>query len=145
MRRSKKSLLVSIITLVVLTALTTLLIGYWISLANLRRSLEAREEDKVSAIHSIVKAIVGVEIDKLKAVSSLIRNDAVLALALAAYGQTKRITPLRSLLDRLYEGLDVDLLTVTDARGINLYSAKTGRRDGTSADLGNGWPSMGPR
>ena len=35
MRHSKNSLLVSIITLVVITTLTTLLIGYWISLANL--------------------------------------------------------------------------------------------------------------
>ena len=127
----RKSLLFSIITLLVVIALSTLLIGYWISLANLRRSLEAKEEDKVSSIHSIVKSIIGMEIDKLVAISSLIRNDHILVQALAAYSGSKEIAPLRRLVDELYAGLNIDLLTVTDEQGINLHSSKgaEARRD----------------
>jgi signal transduction histidine kinase/DNA-binding response OmpR family regulator len=127
----RKSLLVSIIVLLIVTALTPLLIGYWISLANLRSSLEAREEDKASAIHSIVKSIIDMEIGKLKAISSLIRNDHVLAQALVAYTGSKETALLMRPLDEIYKDLHIDLLTVTDARGINLYSSKDGekRRD----------------
>jgi hypothetical protein len=127
----RKSLLVSIIVLLIVTTLTPLLIGYWISLANLRRSLEAREEDKASGIHSIVKSIIGMEIDKLKAISSLIRNDHVLAQALVAYTGSKETALLMRPMDEIYKDLHIDLLTVTDARGINLYSSKGGekRRD----------------
>ena len=61
----RRTLAVPIIALMVVIALATLLIGYWISLSNLRRSLEAREEDRVAGIHSVVEAIIATEIDKL--------------------------------------------------------------------------------
>jgi signal transduction histidine kinase/CheY-like chemotaxis protein len=122
--RRRKSLLVSIILLLAVTALSTLVIGYWISLTNLRRSLEAKEEEKVAGIHSIVKSVIGMEIDKLTAISSLIRNDRVLAQALVARTGSKETAPLRRLVDGLYGGLNIDLLTVTDARGMNLHSSK---------------------
>ena len=122
----RRSLLLSIILLLVVTAMSTLLIGYGISLTNLRRSLEAKEEERAVGIHSIVKSIIGMEIDKLTAISSILEKDAHLSQALAAYSESGRTAPLVRTVEELYQGLDIDLLSVTDARGKNLHSARGG-------------------
>jgi PAS domain S-box-containing protein len=122
--RPRKTLLFPIIALFVVVALTTLLIGYWISLSNLQRSLAAREEDRVTGIHSITKAIIDTEIARLSAVSRLLSRNRTLADALSTYSTSKNKASLKKLMDDLYEGLGIDYLVVTDPKGINLYSSK---------------------
>ena len=127
----RRTLVVPIIALMVVIALTTLLIGYWISLSNLRHSLEAREEDRVLGIHSIVKAIIGTEVNKLTAIASLLRKNRNLSESLAAFDVTKEEAPLKRVVDDLDQDLHIDFLAVTNARGLNLYSPGKGeaRRD----------------
>jgi PAS domain S-box-containing protein len=134
--RFRKTLLFPIITLFVIVAITTLLIGYWISLANLQRSLEAREEDRVYGIHFIIKAIIDTEITRLSAVSSLLRKNRDLAEALSAYAISKNKASLKRLMDGLHEGLSIDYLVVTDSKGMNLYSSKNVE---TRSDLTDMW------
>ncbi|MDA8124103.1 MAG: ATP-binding protein [Deltaproteobacteria bacterium] len=135
---SKKSLLTPIILLLLIVALSTLLIGYWISLDNLRRSLETRERDKVTGTHAIVKALINSEVDKVTAISNLFKNDRNLAQALAeqATQAGKDGTLIRRAMDGPYYGFGIDLLAVTDRRGRNLYSP--GDRE-KRRDLGGIW------
>lgn len=72
--RLRKTLLLPIISISIVTALVSLIIGYRINLSNLRQSLEAREEERVSGIHSITKSIIETEIRKLSAVANLLKK-----------------------------------------------------------------------
>jgi PAS domain S-box-containing protein len=134
--RFRKSLLFPIITLFVVVALTTLIIGYWISLANLQQSLEAREEDRVLGIHSITKAIIDTEIIRLLAVASLLRKNRDLEEVLNAYAASKNKTPLKMLMDELHKDLSINYLVLTDSRGMNLYSLNNVE---TRSDLTEMW------
>ncbi|MBE0558250.1 MAG: hypothetical protein IH628_13545, partial [Proteobacteria bacterium] len=127
----RKSLYVPIIALLLVIALSTLLIGYWISLSNLRHSLEAREEDKASGIHSTVKSIIATEVAELKTISRLIRRNDALTRSLAAHTASGDAAPLTGAIDDLFTDLDLDYFAVTDVRGINLHSLPNGqsRRD----------------
>ena len=127
----RKSLHVPIIALLLVIALSTLFIGYWISLSNLRRSLEAREEDKASGIHSTVKSIIATEVAELKTISRLIRKNDAITRSLAAYTASGDAAPVRGVMDGLSFDLGIDFFAVTDVRGINLhpYSNGQSRRD----------------
>ena len=117
----KKSLHVPIIALLLVIALSTLFIGYWISLSNLRHSLEAREEDKASGIHSTVKSIIATEVARLKTVSRLLRKNDALTRGLAAYTASGDAAPIRGVMDGLSFDLGIDFFAMTDVRGINLH------------------------
>ncbi|MCX5818545.1 MAG: ATP-binding protein [Deltaproteobacteria bacterium] len=132
----RKSLLVPIIILLVVIALTTLLIGYRISLSNLSDSQAAREKDKVAGIHSFAQAIISIDVARLTAIASHLKKDPRLSQVLAASTAAKGDAALRKITDELYEGLGMDILAVTDARGINLYSPGNGE---TRRDLSGIW------
>ena len=91
-----KSLLVPVIILLMVIALTTLLVGYGISLSNLSDSLAARERDKVSGIRSIVQAIIGTDVAMLTSISNLLKKDPRLSQALAAFPAASPHSPRRS-------------------------------------------------
>jgi PAS domain S-box-containing protein len=120
----RKSLLVPIISLLIVVALVTLLTGYWISLSNLRDSLEAREKDKVFGIHSIISSIIGLEVTRLTSISRLLGMNKRLSSGLAEYSRSKDMTSLTNIIDELHQKLGVDFLAVTDSKGKNLYSPK---------------------
>jgi signal transduction histidine kinase/ActR/RegA family two-component response regulator len=126
----QRGLIVPIIGLLSFIALSTLLIGYWLSLSNLRRSLEVRERDRLTGSHSIVKAIIGMETVRLASLSDLLSKNSALLESLVA-GNASGGGRLRSTLDDLYRGLRVDILAVTDNRGRVLYSPQgaEGRKD----------------
>jgi PAS domain S-box-containing protein len=116
-----RSLLVTIICLLMVITLTTLLIGYWLSLANLRSSLAAREEDKIRGTHSIVKAIIDTEIIRLVSISTLLGKDRALADALGGASASGAVA-LKRVADGLYTGLNIDHLAIVSSEGRNLYS-----------------------
>jgi hypothetical protein len=130
------SLLFPIISLFVLVALTTLLIGYWLSLSNLERSLATREEDRVFGIHSVTRAIIDTEISKISAISTHLKKDRDVTAVLSAYAGSKSSASLGRVMDELYEGMGIDYLALTDPRGKNLYSWKHME---TRADLAGVW------
>ena len=130
----KRSLLAPIIALLAVIALSTLLIGYWVSLAGLRRALEAREEDRLTGIHSTIEAISNTEATRLSSLADLLRKNPVLPEALAMDDDFGRAR-LQAILDDLYRGMDVDILAVTDGRGRTVYSVGRGQGREDFSDL----------
>jgi signal transduction histidine kinase/DNA-binding response OmpR family regulator len=132
----KKSLVAPIIVLLMVIALSTLLIGYWISLSNLRQSLEAREVDKVSGINSAVKSIIAAEVAELKTISRLLVKNDALTRGLGVYAASGDAVPLKGVMDDIFSAnIGVDFLAVTDLKGINLYSRPGGEPGGDLSGL----------
>gem|GEM_PF-2693334 len=130
----RKGLLVPIIILLAVIALSMLVIGHWIGVAGLRYALEAREEDRLVGINASIKAMIDAEAARLKTLSGVIQKNPLLAEALAA-GDGSGAARLEAILDDLYSGLNVDILTITDARGQSVYSLEKGREKVDLSDL----------
>lgn len=130
----RKGLLVPIIILLAVIALSMLVIGHWIGVASLRYALEAREEDRLAGINASIKAMIGAEAARLETLSGVIQKNPLLAEALAA-GDGSGAARLEAILEDLYSGLNVDILTITDARGQSVYSLEKGREKVDLSDL----------
>jgi len=130
----RKGLLVPIIILLAVIALSMLVVGHWIGVASLRYALEAREEDRLAGINASIKAMIGAEAARLETLSGVIQKNPLLAEALAA-GDGSGAARLEAILEDLYSGLNVDILTITDARGQSVYSLEKGREKVDLSDL----------
>jgi diguanylate cyclase (GGDEF)-like protein/PAS domain S-box-containing protein len=99
----------------------------------LKRVVHQRELDKIKAVSKIIGPRITHDVDWVRASARLIHNE----LAVAMQDQTPaRTAAIARILDQALATSGVDLLQVTDARGIVLYRAHDPERRG---DLATAW------
>jgi signal transduction histidine kinase len=121
--RLRNSLAIPIISLLILTAISTLVIGYYINIRALEKALIARETDKADHIHFAIKSLLDEQTRYLKSVSQIVAQNQELVLGVKHYfvsrGDSK---PLRTYMDRLNTQLDVSIFDVVDLNGVSIGS-----------------------
>jgi len=119
----KNSLAAPIIALLILISLSTLLIGYYINLHSLNDSLESRERDKTSYVHFIINSIITEEIQKLTAISKLLKENHDLTMSLIFSESFEDSKSLKKLMGRLYPQMEVQIFDAVSSKGTLIYSA----------------------
>ena len=86
--------------------------------------MEERDQDKNRDIIYIINSIIKIEINKLSALTKVLKENNELAKGLADYaGPGGDIKPLQQAMDRLYANLDTQIFLVTDRQGMVVYRA----------------------
>ncbi len=119
----KNSLASPIIVLLLLIPLSTLLIGYYINLKSLNDSLESREIDKTSYVHFIINSIITEEIQKLTALSKLLKENHDLTMSLTFSESFGDPESLKKLMRRLFPQMEVQIFDAVSSKGTLIYSA----------------------
>ncbi len=129
--RWKNSLAVPIVALLLLLAVGMLLIGYYINDKVFYTAIEERERDKANSIRFATRSIIDTEVRKISTLSGILKTDARIAAALAAYRRSGGdVGPLKSALDDIYWRIDTQVLLVMNTDGIVLYRANEPLRRG---------------
>jgi two-component system cell cycle sensor histidine kinase/response regulator CckA len=119
--KPKNSLAVPIIALLILISLSTLLIGYYVNLQALRTALESREMDKTDYVHFIINSIITKEIERLSAVSKVLKENKELTISLIYYESFGDLEPVKKAGNRLFPNLKTAIFDIFDTKGNHIY------------------------
>lgn len=122
--RWRNSLAIPIVALLLVVAVATLLVGYFINDRGFFSAMEEREKEKGNNILFATRSIVDAEVRKLSTLSNLLKTDQRLSKGLAHRRRSGGdLRPLESAMDELFQEIGTQIFLVADPDGTVLYRA----------------------
>ena len=109
---------------------------YFAQLSLVRDTVKIREELQSKHTLSAIQTIIDKEIDKLSALAKTLKEQEELIWEIAYFPNSEQnVTYIKSVMDRIYMGLNVDIFLATDSEGMIIYQAHAPEERGAFADF----------